>query len=177
MRIPSLLVWFLSSSVDLAMLYLHQCVSEEARELGFFSHRSVAALTMLDWLREDQTFHHVLTAIDSLDDSYRQRADTFLMDSMVVEYIGRRSAQGLTVDLAQTILVLLRLWSYRPRSDCVTRQLHKLLWHRNARRRYGGCLRRNFMLCITSFPLQPELRDHEITQRVVREWLAMSGLG
>ena len=177
MRISSLLVWFLSRSVDLAMLHLHQCVSDEARDLGFFSHRSVAALTMLDWLRQDQTYHHVLTAIDSLEDPYRQRADTFLIDSMVVEYICRRSAQGITVDLAQTILVLLRLWSYRPRSDRVTRRLQKLLWHRNARRRYGGCIRRNFMLTITSYPLQRELGDQEITQRVVREWLSMSGLG
>ena len=177
MRISALLVWFLSSSIDLAILYLHHSACDEAREVGFFSHRSVAALTMLDWLLEDQTYHHVLTAVDSLEDRFRQLADAFLMDSMVAQYIVKSSAQGITVDLAQSILVLLRLWSYRPRSDRVTRRLQKLLWHRHARRRYGVCLRRNFMLCITSFPLQRELSDNEITVRVVREWCAMRAPG
>ena len=172
MRISALLVWFLSSSIDLAILYLHQCVCEEAREVGFFSHRSVAALTILEWLLDDQNYHHVLCAVDSLDDRYRQLADAFLMDTMVAQYIVRSSVQGITVDLAQTILVLLRMWSYRPRSESVNRWLQKLLWHRHTRRRYGVGLRRNFMLCITTFPLQRDLSDTEITVRVVREWCA-----
>ena len=173
MRISALLVWFLSSSIDLAMLYLHHCACDEAREVGFFSHRSVAALTMLDWLLQDQTYRHVLTAVDFVGDQYRQLADVFLMDSLVAEYIVRRNAHGVTVDLAQSILVLLRLWSHRPRSARVTRWLQRLLWHRHTRRRYGVCLRRNFMLGITSFPLQRELSDHEITQRVLRECFDM----
>ena len=173
MRISALLVWFLSSSIDLAMLFLQHCACDEAREVGFFSHRSVAALTMLDWLLQDQTYRHVLTAVDFVGDQYRQLADVFLMDSLVAEYIVRRNAHGVTVDLAQSILVLLRLWSHRPRSARVTRWLQRLLWHRHTRRRYGVCLRRNFMLGITLFPLQRELSDHEITQRVLRECFDM----
>ena len=108
-----------------------------------------------------------------MGDQYRQLADVFLMDSLVAEYIVRRNAHGVTVDLAQSILVLLRSWSHRPRSARVTRWLQRLLWHRHTRRRYGVCLRRNFMLGITSFPLQRELSDHEITQRVLRECFDM----
>ena len=152
MRISALLVWFLSSSVDLAMLYLHRCRLDDVYGMDFFSHRSVAALTMLDWLLHDHIYHHVLTAVDDIADPYRQRADAFLMDSMVTEYIVRRNQHGMTVDLAQTILVLVRLWSYRPRSARIDRWLQKLLWDRHVRRRYGVCLRRNFMLCITAFP-------------------------
>ena len=107
MRITSLLTWILSSNSDLAMPCLHQCASDEAHELGFFALASVAALIMLDWLREDQTYHPVLAAINSDENPYRQSADTFLRDSTVAEFIGRRSAKVITVDLAQTILVWL----------------------------------------------------------------------
>ena len=65
---------------------LHHCACDEACEAGFFSHRSVAALTMLDWLLQDQTYRHVLTAVDFVGDQYRQLADVFLMDSLVAEY-------------------------------------------------------------------------------------------
>ena len=169
MRITGLLVWFLSSSLDLAILYLHRCRPDAACEVEFFTYREVAALTMLDWLLQDHIYHELLTGVDSIANPYRHLADTFLMDSMVVEYIVRKNGQGLTVDLAQTILVLLRLWSHRPRTQRVDRWLQKLLWHRNTRRHYGALLRRNFMLCITTFPLHRELAEHQITERVVRE--------
>ena len=172
MRIAGLLVWFLSGSIDLAMLYMHRCRSEEASEAGFFSHRQVAALTMLDWLQDDRTYHMVLTGVDNLDNQYRRVADMFLMDSLVAEYITRMNTRGVTVDLAQTILLLLRLWSYRPRSERVSRWLQKILWHRNTRRHYGVSLRLHFMLCITALPLQQELSQEEITAKVIREaWL------
>ena len=164
-----LLVWLLSSSLDLAILYLHRCRPDAACEVEFFTYREVAALTMLDWLHQDHMYHELLTGVDSIANPYRQLADRFLIDSMVVEYIVRKNGQGLTVDLAQTILVLLRLWSHRSRSQRVDRWLRKLVWHRNTRRHYGVWLRRNFMLCITAFPLQRELAEHQITERVFKE--------
>ena len=41
---------------------------------------------MLDWLLQDQTYRHVLTAVDFVGDQYRQLADVFLMDSLVAKY-------------------------------------------------------------------------------------------
>ena len=168
MRVSSLLVWFLSSSLDLAILYLCKTDTERMHSLGFMTHPSSAALAMLDWLGEPETYQRFLRSLDELDNQDRQRADQFLMDTLVVQHIVQMNALGLAVDLPQVILVLLRLWAHRPRSQSANEHLCRLVWHRNSRHRYGQSLRRNFMLCITSLPVAREYSSEETTDRVLR---------
>ena len=169
-RAVAVLVWFLSSCPWLAVVYLQQ------RRLGSFDvsvemvTMELAALTMLDWFKDDQVRPLVMAAIGSLDHPTRVRADEFLMHTCLVGLIVDHNQRGLTMALPQAVQTYLRLWSYRPMADCTARKLHRLVWHKNSRRRFGVLLRRNFMLVLTTLPQARALSRDEQLARVTRTW-------
>jgi len=169
-RAVAVLTWFLSSCPWLAVVYLQQ------RRLGSFdvsvemATLELAALTMLDWFKDERVRPLVMAAIESFDHPTRVRADEFLMHTCLVGLIVDHNQRGLTVDLPQAVQTYLRLWSHRPMSDRTARKLQRLVWHRNSRRRFGVLLRRNFMLVLTTLPQARALTRDEQVARVISGW-------
>ena len=166
-RAVAVLVWFLSSCPLLAVVYL-----QERRGKSFEVSRDMvtpelAALSLLDWFKNDRVRNLVMAAIESLDHPIRYRADVFLMHSCLVGHIVDQNKRGLTVDLPEAVQVYLRLWSHRPMSDRTAEGLRRLVWHRNSRRRFGVLLRVNFMLVLTTLPPARELSREEQLTRVI----------
>ena len=88
------------------------------------------------------------------------------MHTCLVSVIVEHSRRSLTVDLPQAVQTYLRLWSHRPMSERTARSLQRLMWQRNARRRFGVLLRRNFMLVLTTYPTARALSREEQLSRV-----------
>ena len=165
-RAVAVLVWFLSSCPWLSVVYLQQRTFETVDVVRGMTSMELAALSMLDWFKEERVQRLVLAAIESLDDPIRRRADVFLMHTCLVSVIVEHNTRGLTVDLPQAVQTYLRLWSHRPMSERTARSLQRLMWQRNARRRFGVLLRRNFMLVLTTYPAARALSREEQLSRV-----------
>ena len=165
-RAVAVLVWFLSSCPWLSVVYLQQRMFETVDVVRGMTSMELAALSMLDWFKEERVQSLVLAAIESLDDPIRHRADVFLMHTCLVGVIVEHNTRGLTVDLPQAVQTYLRLWSHRPMSERTARSLQRLMWQRNARRRFGVLLRRNFMLVLTTYPAARALSREEQLSRV-----------
>ena len=166
-RAVAVLVWFLSSCPWLAVVYLQQRNLENFDVSGEMATMERAALVMLDWFKVASLRALVLLALDSLDHPIRRRADVFLVQTCLVNFIVIQNQRGLTVDLPQAVEAYLRLWSYRPMADHTAQQLRRLVWHRNSRRRFGVLLRRNFMLVLTTLPHARVLSRDEQRVRVM----------
>ena len=167
-RVVALLIWFLSSCPWLAVVYLQQrrhAAFEIAEEMASLE---LAALTMLDWFRDDSVRVRVMAAIETMRHPLRVRADEFLMCSCLASIIVDHNHRGLTVALPEAVQTYVRLWSYRSMSDRTAEQLRRLVWCRNARRHFGFLLLRNFMLVLTTFPQAKELSRDDQFERVCR---------
>ena len=117
-------------------------------------------LLLASWLDDAQVVGQVYASLLTLDNAYRIVADTFLVSSLLVDWITRQNDRGITVDLNQSIFKFIKLWSFRPMANRVEDRLVKLTWDRNVRRRFGVDLRREWLLSRSSFP---ESRDLPIT--------------
>ena len=165
-RVVAIVIWFLSRNLDFAVLYLQTRRTATITSTDFYKDAHVAALTMLDWFLDAAIRDVVLAALTSLGHQCRHQADTFLMQTCLVEFIVAQNQRGLTVDLPQALHVYLRLWSHRAMSDRTAMVLRRLAWHRNSRRRFGVALRRTFMMSITSLPPSRELNRGQLAIRV-----------
>jgi len=165
-RAVAILVWFLSRSPALAVMYLQSRSSVRIRSEDFYQDTEVAALTMLDWFGEPSTRDVVFAAIDSMDHTVRVLADTFLMMTCLVDYIVAQNQRGVTVPFTHAVEVYLRLWSHRPVSARSGLALRRLAWNRNSRRRFGQELRRSFMLSNTALLPARELKRDDLVLRV-----------
>ena len=170
LRSVAVLVFFLSRSTALAMLYLLARSSTDFHSMPGLGDAPVEVIILLDWFRDTSIQHTVMAAISALDHPVRVVADSFLMQTCLVGFIVAQSRRGLTVDLPEAIHVYLRLWSYRPMSDRTARHLRRLAWHRNTRRRFGVILRGTFMLSMTTLPLARDLTREELCARVFRRF-------
>ena len=169
-RAVAILTWFLSSCPWLAVVYLQQHRFRSFEVSVEMATLELAALTMLDWFKDESVRTLVMPAIESLDHPIRGRADEFLMHTCLVNIIVDHNQRGLTVDLPQAVQTYLRLWSHRPMSERTARKLQRLVWDRNSRRRFGVALRRNFMLVFTTLPQARALTRDEQAARVVSSW-------
>ena len=168
-RAVAVLIWFLSSCPWLAVVYLQQRSLPNFDVTVEMASLELAALTMLDWFKDDGVRALVMAAVQSLDHPIRERADAFLMHTCLVGIIVEQNQRGLTVDLPQAVQTYLRLWTHRPMSDRTARKLRRLVWHRNSRRRFGVLLRLNFMLVLTTLPQARSLSRDEQLVRVLHD--------
>ena len=169
-RAVAILIWLLSRNPDLAVLHLQTRLVSFIDSTDLFRDAEVAALTMLDWFRDVAIRGVVLAAITSLEHQCRHQADSFLLQTCLVDFIVAQNQRGLTVDqLLQALHVYLRLWSHRALSDRTAMCLRPFAWHRNSRRRFGVALRCNFLLCITTLPPSRELNREELVTRVLTD--------
>ena len=170
------MIWFLSTSPSLAIVYLQSRSIFRADVTAEMLTSTQAALTLLEWFKEEKVRALVIAAVDSLEHPVRHRADVFLMQTRLVELIVTQNQKGLTMDLPQAIQTYLRLWSHRPMSERSGRVLRNLVWHRNCRRRFGVLLRRNFMLVLTTLPSSRDLDREEQLARVIVEFSTPCGM-
>ena len=70
-RAVAVLVWFLSSCPWLSVVYLQQRRFETVDVVRGMTSMELAALSMLDWFKEERVQRLVLAAIESLDDPIR----------------------------------------------------------------------------------------------------------
>ena len=165
-RVVAVVIWMLSKRADLGLCYV---LSRQQRyDLGGLdvSVPAMVALLMASYLDEEEVQAQVLLALGALDNKHRVVADTFLMHSLLVEYMVQQSKKGIVIDLEQAIGKYIRLWACRPVAQVVERRLALLVWNRNARRRFGVNLRREWCLTVSAFRSPRELLPHEIRRKV-----------
>ena len=165
-RVVACVIWMLSRRADLAVAYI--LARRRRYDLGNYdvSVRSDAVLLMASYLLDEQLVADVTTALASMEDKRRVVADTFLMHSLLAEYIIGQNRKGVVVDLEQAITVYIRLWACRPMTTQIERRLSRLVWNRNERRRFGVNLRREWALTLSTFRTPRDLLPGEIHRRV-----------
>ena len=163
-RAVSLMIWFLSKSSDLGMVYVLSRGQEyDLGDVDVYSRASVA-LFMVSWLASVR--HSLHAGLASLDDQGRMVADQFLLHSMLMEFIVAQNRKGVALDLTSLIAKYIRLWTHRPIPNVIKRRLAKLVWHRGTRRRFGVNLRREWGLCFNKFEDARELTKTQIMEKV-----------
>ena len=168
-RVIAVLIWVLSSNVLLSIVFLQRFPALQYIIDDVQADPGLTALMLLEWMQDDDVYSMVLACVDSLDHPLRRKADAFLMESLLVQFICWHNARGLTVDLHQAVNLYLRLWTHRPVAVSTRQWLHRLVWHRHTRRRWGVLLRRNWLLSLTVFPLGRELGRESIIEGVHKQ--------
>ena len=164
-RATAVVIWLLSRRAALAhVFFLGTLRTKKGRRspLGL----SVPELVLAEWLLDPVAGPAVKAALRRLDHPVRMRADRFLVESVLVEYIRDQNSKGLTVDLAQAIVKYLALWTCRPCPIPLAQRLSRLVWDRGARKRFGRDLRRTWGLSIGALRWGRELSHDIICVRV-----------
>jgi hypothetical protein len=166
-RVVACLIWILSRQPDLGICYvLARHRQYDLDDCNLLHSRSVVLL-LAQWLRNENVRTAVRDGLRTMEDRSRCIADIFLVQSLVVEHIIEQNSRGLTVDLQQAIWKYAKLWSLRPTAMSVRDRLARLVWNRNARRRFGVDLRREWMLGLTHFRVARDLRPNQIRRKVL----------
>ena len=109
----------------------------------------------------------VLAAVMNLENAHRIEADCFLVRSLTATIVHIQSQKGVLVTTSDSVYHYLRFWSLRAVPMALQPLLRKLTHHRNARRKFGQLLRREWMLDYGSFKAAAELTDQETHQRAL----------
>jgi hypothetical protein len=166
-RVVACLVWILSCQADLGICYVLSRHKQYDLDECNLSHPGSVVLLLAEWLRNDYVRTAVRDGLRTLEDRSRCIADIFLVQSLLVEHIIQQNSRGLTVDLQQAVFKYAKLWSARPTAISVRDRIARLVWNRNARRRFGVDLRREWMLSLTHFRVARDLRPNEIRRKVL----------
>ena len=166
-RAASLMIWFLSKSSDLGMVYVLSRGQEyDLGNVDVHSRASVA-LFMVSLLADASVRNSLHAGLASLDHQGRMVADQFLLHSMLMEFIVAQNRKGVALDLTSLIAKYIRLWTHRPIPEVIKRRLAKLVWHRGTRRRFGVNLRREWGLCFNKFEDARDLTKTQIMEKVI----------
>ena len=166
LRVIALLIWVLSRNIFWAISFLQRYPAHHPLLDTFQADSSRAVLTFLGWLQDDAIYGLLLACIESVEHKLRRTADVFLMESLLVQLISWQNLRGLTLDLHQAVNLYVRLWSHRHVAGATRQWLHRLVWHRHTRRRWGVLLRRNWILTTTILPYGRELLPESIRDKV-----------
>jgi len=164
-RVVTCLIWFLSESADLAEAYLlSKGLTDTVMSCERYSSER-AVLIFTAWLTAESQF--VLDALSNLENTHRIEADCYLVRSLTAQVIQNQNRKGILVTTSEAIYHYLRFWSLRAVPTVMQPVLRKLTHHRNARRKFGQLLRREWMLDYGSFKQAAELSKQEIHDRAV----------
>jgi hypothetical protein len=163
--VVSVLVWLLSKSLPLTDAYLRSSSSCPRFDLAGDQSQETETLQLSRWLLTYADC--VLHALASVEDTFRIRADEFLVRSLVAEFISDQNSKGLTVPTDTAIEMYLRFWSHRPSALRVQENLMKLTHHRNTRRKFGVLLRSEWMLQFSVIKTARDLEFEEIRARAL----------
>ena len=103
-----------------------------------------------------------------MENSYRVDADCFLVRSLAAMIVHIQSQKGVLVPTSESVYYYLRLWSLRSVATVLQPVLTRLIYHRNARRKFGQLLRQEWMLDYGSFKTAAEISEQETRARVLR---------
>ena len=131
LRAIALLIWLLSNNIFFAICFLQRYPAVHSFLETLHTDSQRAVLTFLEWLQDEEIYGTVLACIDNVEHILRRRADTVLMESLLVQFISWQNSRGLTVDLHQAVNSYLRLWAHRPVAGPTRQWLRRLVWHRN----------------------------------------------
>ena len=161
-RVIALIIWFLSGNADLGMSYVLSRRTAYDLEGVNLNCKASVALLLTGWLAEVTVRVALHTGLSTLNDAHRVVADQYLLHSLLIEFVITQNRKGVAVDLTSIVAKYIRLWSYRPMADIVSRRLAKLVWHRASRRRFGVNLRREWGLCFNKFADSRDLTSEQI---------------
>jgi len=162
-RVVTCVIWFLSQSTPLAEAYvLSKGLADTLMSSVEYSPQR-AVLVFTTWLVAESQL--VLEALSNLENAHRIEADCFLVRSLTAEVVQYQNRKGVLVTTSDAIYHYLRFWSLRSVPTDMQPVLRKLTHHRNARRKFGQLLRREWMLDYGSFKAAAELSEQEIRQR------------
>lgn len=106
---------------------------------------------MLEAILHQSVTDLVCAALSDLGHPDRIRADTFLVSSLVAEFVRAKNEEGLTVTASSLLHQYMHLWSYRPCCELVRARLAKLAYHTNTRRKYCVWFRQQFSISLGNF--------------------------
>lgn len=169
-RSVALVVWLLSRSISLAVLFIWTCVN------GFWEDQTVvpseeqACATLSLWLADDSVFLLVSSALDNLDDAIRVRSDKFLIETFVVEFVLAENARGQSVSPSLVISKYIEFWQHRPPSDAVQEWLARF---ENARRDFCRQFKARWGFHLGQIPYNPcpEVEDGGRLVVIYLKWL------
>ena len=94
LRVIAVLIWVLSSNVLLPIVFLQRYPSLQHVVEAVQADPGLTALMFLEWILDDDVYSTVLAGIESLDHPLRRKADTFLMESLLVQSISWQNSRG-----------------------------------------------------------------------------------
>ena len=164
-RVVTCVIWTLSQSAPLAEAYLlSKGVTDTGMSVADHSQERTV-LIFTQWLAAESQC--VFDAVSNLENAHRIEADCFLVRSLTAEIVNIQNQKGVLVTTSDALFHYLRFWSLRVVPMAMQPVLQKLTHHRNARRKFGQLLRREWMLDYGSFKKAPELSVQETHDRAL----------
>ena len=166
-KVVAVTIWILSRQADLGVYY---ALSRQRRynfEGTDLTNRCCSALMLASWSVDPECATRVIDALGAVDNRNRILADTFLVQSVLVNWIVEQNSKGISVDLPHAIWKYIRLWSHRSIADSAAERLRKMLWQRHARRRFGVDLRREWCLTRTTFNQAREISQEDVRRKAI----------
>jgi hypothetical protein len=164
-RIVACVIWMLSGCAWFSVSYLlsRGCTATGTSVADVSLERTLLLLT--DWLAAESW--SIFDALSDIENPYRVEADSFLVRSLVAAVVYVQSMKGVVVSTSEAIFHYLRFWSLRPVAAALQPALRKLAYSRNARRKFGQLLRREWMLEYGSYRTFDELSNDVKNHRVL----------
>jgi hypothetical protein len=101
---------------------------------------------ILVWVEQHKSDVELLGILANIDHPKRIVADTFLMESMLYEFVQENSRKGISIPTGGLITKLLKNWSFRPASRIVDLQLRELQHDKSKRTQWARRFRRKWKI-------------------------------
>ena len=169
----ALVVWLLSRSISLAVLFIWTCVNVFWEDQTVVPSEEQSCATLTSWLADDSVLLLVSSALENLDDAIRVRSDKFLIETFVVEFVLAENAKGQSVPPSLVISKYIEFWQHRLTSDSVQEWLARLTWHENTRRDFCRQFKARWGFHLGQIPYNPcpEVEDGGRLVVIYLKWL------
>ena len=119
------LVWALSDSIDLALLFAHRWQRRWQMQGRLVLQRVTSVdIQFKSWeLMKDPRFQEARV---NLTHPWREEVDIFLMESLLRDFVAMQSDRNVSVPLSALVLKYTNLWRHRPRPPRVQQMLELL---------------------------------------------------
>ena len=165
MFMKAALVWALSDSIELAVLFAHQW----QRRWQMHSNHALQRVTHVDiqfksWeLMMDPRFQEARV---NLTHPWREEVDIFLMESLLRDFVAMQSDRDLSVPLSALVLKYTNLWRHRPRPPRMQKTL-ELLGEANYSAKWAWGFRRRWDLGVMRPGNRPALSRVSLQSKVL----------
>ena len=159
------LIYELSRNADWGVMYVRMYQSRHWTRSDRLP-RVVTAAVVHEWLDDYRGNAAFETARTQLCGAQREKADTFLIESLMYDYVMEQSRKGCTVPSKTLVAKYISSWQMRPRCAHIDHCLNRLHNNHNCLTRWCRTFRRNWGLRWGVLAQPTELTQREIQDKV-----------